>query len=102
MSVTIYSLFDFHFINEGNYDDKASDEFDWAFFVEYAQRTEFTYGELLDSIKKHDPDFFNQIFEEALELFKEENGAEYEIPEDEFQELLEDDYFEDGDEYEGE
>lgn len=102
MSITTYSIFDRHFIQEGNYDDAISDEFYWDFFVEYAQRTEFTYGELLESIKKNDPDLFYRIYEEALELFKEENGAESETPENEFQELLEDDYFEDGDEYEGE
>lgn len=102
MSITIYSIFDRHFIKEGNYDDVVSDEFYWDFFVEYAQRTEFTYGELLESIKKNDLDLYYRIYEEALELFKEENGAEFEIPENEFQKLLEDDYFEDTNEYEGE
>ena len=88
MSVTIYSIFDHHFVNEGSYDDKVSDEFDWVFFVEYAQRTEFTHGDLLNSIRKHDPDFFIEYLKRLWNFSKKKTGQSMKYPKMNFKNFL--------------
>ena len=82
MPYTIYNLLGEEYESEEDFEEALYKSFQWDDLVEYCLDTSITLGTILESLKKNDPELFNQIYEEALELFKDDFTSFDEYPDE--------------------